>query len=156
MWSTIVGLLPNVHSLASRVLPLSPRSDMVEDNNCPTDDYGDVNDPDSCAYGLSWSWQPGWRLSSPRALANYGNPAGFRHSLDTITSVHHHSLISSRSVTWSGIDGHDMLAWFSLRQCWQHGMAFARPVNASLYRRALHSYQFRSCLAKASHRYWWS
>ena len=50
-----------------------PQYEMAEDDNCPTDEYGGVNDPDLFAYGLSWLWQPGWLLPSPRAPANYGN-----------------------------------------------------------------------------------
>ena len=56
---------------------------------------------------------------------------------------------------WSvGLDGQDKPVCMSLRQYWQRGMALALPVNASLYRRALHVDQFRSRLARASLLYW--
>ena len=49
-----------------------------------------------------------------------------------------------------GLNGQYPAAWSSERQCGQRGIAFALPVKASLYRRALGVDQLRSFLASIS------
>ena len=51
-----------------------------------------------------------------------------------------------------GLYEHAADVWSSHRQCWHRGISFARPVNASLYSRALGVNQFKSFRASMSRR----
>ena len=54
--------------------------------------------------------------------------------------------------TGLGLSEHVAAVWSSPRQCGQRGMHLALPVNASLYRRAFGTDQFRSFRASMSRR----